>query len=318
MSKGTRIWVILAVIIILIGAALFGGIMTMLKWDFSKLSTIKYKESTHTVTESYRNISIVTDTADIQIVPSTDSNTGIYCYEQESASHSVSVIEDTLTITINRNLYGHFGINLGSEKMTVYLPAGEYDKLSIESSTSNIEIADAFTFENVDIASTTGIVNCGAAIGDRCHIEVTTGAIALSKVSVGNLALIVTTGRITADQVQCSADMDVSVTTGTVKLSNVECQNLISSGTTGDIVIDHVIVADTIDISRTTGDIRFAACDAGELYLTTTTGDISGSLLTDKAFTAETTTGTVSIPHGTTGGKCEITTTTGDIQISIK
>ena len=48
------------------------------------------------------------------------------------------------------------------------------------------------------------------------------------------------------------------------------------------------------------------------------TGDVTGTLLSDKIFFAETTTGDVSVPKLTSGGKCEISTTAGDIEISIK
>ena len=38
----------------------------------------------------------------------------------------------------------------------------------------------------------------------------------------------------------------------------------------------------------------------------------------DKVFITDTSTGNISVPKTITGGKCEITTSTGDIRISIK
>ena len=49
----------------------------------------------------------------------------------------------------------------------------------------------------------------------------------------------------------------------------------------------------------------------------TDTGKVVGSLLSEKVFIAETSTGKVSVPKTTTGGKCEITTSTGDIKIEV-
>ena len=43
MSKITKIWLIIAASFVLIGCIIFGGVMTMLKWDFTKLSTDKYE-----------------------------------------------------------------------------------------------------------------------------------------------------------------------------------------------------------------------------------------------------------------------------------
>ena len=54
-----------------------------------------------------------------------------------------------------------------------------------------------------------------------------------------------------------------------------------------------------------------------ELFVETDTGDVRGSLLTEKTFIVQTDTGSVDVPETTTGGKCEITTDTGDIEIEI-
>ena len=47
-------------------------------------------------------------------------------------------------------------------------------------------------------------------------------------------------------------------------------------------------------------------------------GDIEGTLLTDKIFMAESDIGEVDVPKTTSGGRCEINTNTGDIDIEIK
>jgi DUF4097 and DUF4098 domain-containing protein YvlB len=98
----------------------------------------------------------------------------------------------------------------------------------------------------------------------------------------------------------------------------VECRNLKSDGATGDLSLDNVIAAEVFRIERSTGDVDFEGCDAAEITVTTDTGHIRGSLLSDKVFIAETDTGRVDVPHTTTGGKCQLTTDTGNIKISIR
>ena len=68
MRKATKIWLIAATSAILLGIILFVGTMTMLKWDFTKLSTSKYVTNHHTPDSNYANILIVTKTADITLV----------------------------------------------------------------------------------------------------------------------------------------------------------------------------------------------------------------------------------------------------------
>jgi hypothetical protein len=44
---------------------------------------------------------------------------------------------------------------------------------------------------------------------------------------------------------------------------------------------------------------------------------VKGSLLTDKIFVTQSDTGKVDVPETVSGGKCKVTTDTGDIRIEI-
>ena len=54
------------------------------------------------------------------------------------------------------------------------------------------------------------------------------------------------------------------------------------------------------------------------IMVKTSTGNVKGTLLSDKIFVTDTSTGRVSVPKTTSGGKCEITTSTGDIEIELE
>ncbi len=64
--------------------------------------------------------------------------------------------------------------------------------------------------------------------------------------------------------------------------------------------------------------MEFNHCDAETIYVNTDTGSVTGTLLTDKVFIIETDTGSVDVPKSITGGRCEITTDTGNIRITIE
>ena len=100
-------------------------------------------------------------------------------------------------------------------------------------------------------------------------------------------------------------------------MTDVSCRSLESLGDTGDIILNHVIVQKIL-IERTTGDVSFENCDAAELSIRTDTGDVSGSLLSEKIFITKSNNGKIDVPETVTGGKCEITTDTGDIIIVIQ
>ena len=320
MSKITKIWLIIAASLVLVGCIIFGGVMTMLKWDFTKFSTDKYETNHYEITENFNNISIITDTADILLMPSENQKTSAVCREQKNAKHSVTVQNGKLVIEIvdARKWYEYIGINLGTPKITVYIPQGEYGALFVKSSTGNVEIPKEFKFESIDISESTGNVTNYASASENIIIKTSTGNIRVENVSAGTLDLSVSTGGITVSDVTCEEDIKIKVSTGKTNLTNIRCKNVVSTGNTGEISLNNVIAAEKFSIERSTGDVKFDRCDAAEIFVETDTGDVRGSLLADKIFVIQTDTGNVDVPKTATGGKCEITTSTGDINISIK
>lgn len=281
MSRAAKIWLIAASSLVLIGGIIFGGIMTMLKWDFTKLSTVKYETNNYKIAGGFKNISIKANTADILFVASESQDCTIICYEQEKVKHTVAVEDNTLAIEVkdSRRWYEYIGINFDTPQITVYIPQGEYGALSVKSSTGDIRV------ENMAIEA---------------------------------LKLSVTTGSITVSDITCQEDINISVSTGKAKLSDVVCKNVVSSGNTGDIFLQNVIASEKISIKKSTGNVRLEHADAAEIFVKTDTGNVTGTLLSDKVFITQTDTGKISVPKTTSGGRCEINTDTGDIKIKIQ
>ncbi len=320
MRKTAKIWLVIAASLVFVGLIMFAAVMSEYKWDFSKLSTGKYETNTYEISEEFSNLSMNTDTADIIFALSDDGKCRVECYEEEKAKHSVAVQENTLVIKMidEKSWYDYIGINFGSPKITVYLPKAEYTSLFINGSTGDIEIPKNFKFEGVDISLSTGDVNFFASASKLIIIKTSTGNICVENTSAGTLDLSASTGRITVSNVICGGDANINVSTGRTNLNNIECKNLTSSGDTGNISLNNVIAAEKFSIKRNTGDVRFDGSDAAEILVETDTGDVTGTFLSEKTFFVETDTGSVDVPESITGGRCEITTNTGDIELDIQ
>ncbi len=319
MSRTAKIWLIIAASLVLIGIIVFGGVMAMLKWDFTKLSTNKYETNNYEINENYSNISIVTNTADIVFVATDNSECSVVCYEQKKVNHSVSVKDGTLVIEVvdTRKWYEHIGINFKTPSITVYIPRGEYGALSVNGKTGDVQIAKDFSFASIDIKQSTGDVTSYASASEGIKIKTTTGNICLENLSAGSLDLSVSTGKVAVSGITSSGDVAIGVTTGKAFLTDIKCKSVISNGDTGDISLKNVIASEKFSIERNTGDVNFDRSDATEIFVKTDTGDVEGSLLTDKVFITKTDTGRINVPSSVTGGRCEITTDTGNIKISI-
>lgn len=319
MNNATKIWLIIASILVVTGIIIFSVAMSINHWNFRALSTNKYVTNTYEISDDFNDITLETDTADIIFIPSENNNCKVVCYEPDTAKHSVYVKDNLLTIKVNdqRKWYNYIGISWTSPKITIYLPKTEYNSLLLKTDTGKVEIPQDFKFENVDIEVTTGNVIFLASASDDIKIQASTGSINVENITANTMELTSTTGNIIVSSVKCSNDMKLKVSTGKTKVKNVSCNNFSSDGSTGHVSLDDLIATDKIHIERSTGNIDFEKCDASEIYAKTTTGHISGSLLSEKVFLTETSTGNISVPKTTTGGKCEIITTTGNIKLKL-
>ena len=301
MSKTTKIWLIIATALVALGAMIFVGVMAQYDWDFTKLSTVTYVTNTYEVSDEFDKISINVDTTEIEFAPTENETCSIVSFEAEQVKHSATVQNGTLIISTvdTRKWYDHICISLGSPKMTVYLPQNEYASLIIETDTGDISIPKDFAFDKIEIDGDTSDVSCFAPVANVLDIELSTGDIIIDSITADQIKLTATTGEIAVNSVTAKNNIDIETDTGTITLKNV-------------------VATGTISIKSDTGDVRFEGSDAIEISVKTDTGDVTGTLLSEKVFITETSTGRINVPKTTSGGKCEITTSTGDINISIK
>lgn len=315
MSKKTTVWLMTAATLVLLGCILFAGILSTLSWDFTKLSTVKYETNTYDFSESFGDISIDISTADIVFAASDNERCKVECYETTAEQHFVAVEEDTLVIKLmdHKAWYDYIAVNFGTPRITVYLPKTEYGSLFIHEHTGDVKIPGEFTFRDANISLRTGDVDISASASGIMKLQTSTGDICAESISAGALDLTVSTGRVTVSDAACRDDVTLSVSTGKAYLTNVSCKNMISSGNTGDLTLDNVTAAETFSIERSTGDVKLNDCDAAEIVVKTGTGNVTGSLRSEKVFLTQTDTGKVAVPATTGGGRCQVTTSTGDI-----
>ena len=279
--KTTKIWLLIATCLLILGIVVFGAVMFAYQWDFTKLGTKTYNTNTYHITEDFHNLSIHTDTADIVFAISSDDTCTVECCEEENVKHSVSVENDTLMIQVidERAWQDHIGINFGTSKITLYLPQREYLSLVIRNSTGHVEIPKDFQFRDVDIHVSTGNIDIASSV---------------------------------------SGDLKIHTSTGNIRAANITAGSLEFSASTGKLLMEHVVVSGPLYAKTDTGDIRLDACDAENIQIQTDTGDITGTLLSPKIFIAKSDTGTVHVPQSDTGGRCEVTTDTGKIELTLE
>ncbi len=283
MKKAKKTAITTAVILILVGLTLVIGTLCSVGFGFSNLSTVTYSAETYPVSEPFRSIQILGDSADIRLLPSENEQSYVICTEENSISLSVSVKDETLIIREhnNRRWYDNIDIFWGDVEtgISVFLPKAQYDALQVETTVGNVKIPTGFTFTDAHIASTTGDIAFGADVEGPLSIETQIG--------------------------QCD-------------LSNLSAQTVTAQSTAGDIALTGVTVHENLQIRSQIGQVAVNSSDAGSLAIETTSGDVTASLLSGKVFTIDSASGEVDVPPSAQGGSCHITTTIGDISVTVE
>lgn len=323
MKRSTVIWIIIAAVLVITGAAIAVGSMFALGWDFMKLNAGKTETETFNVSEKFYDISVNTPAEDIVFALSDDGGCKVVCTGKKGSRHSVEVKDGVLQIGAkdSRKWYDYISAAAFFTRDTavkIYLPESKYALLTVKGGTGDIIIPKELKFDSAGIFASTGDIKCSASVSGLLQIKLSTGDIKIKSGAAGGLDLAATTGDITVTDVDCQSDIKIAVSTGDVRISGVNCKSLTSSGSTGDMALKNVIAAAEFNLSRSTGDVFFDGCDAGKIGVKTTTGDVTGTLLTEKIFFTETSTGDIKTPKCLSGGKCAIKTSTGDIILDVR
>lgn len=320
MKSAVKTILIIASCLLIVGAVIVCCVMASFDWDFHIITNKRLVTNTYDITEDFESVLIISNTEDIYLYPSEDDNTKVVISTDKDEPFTVSVSNNSLLIQykdlsqLNKRFRLFSSINAS---IKVYLPKAEYTSLTIGESTGDVFIPDNFVFSDLNIVISTGDIVCSASATNSLQVIGSTGDITIKSLSSRDINLNISTGNIITQSVDCEGDIKLKVSTGKTLLENVTCNNLISNGSTGDVILRNVITKENININRSTGDVELINCDANELLIKTTTGDVDGLLLTDKIVFANSDTGKIKVPNCTSGGKCSVTTKTGDIKIEI-
>ena len=275
----------LVITTIVLGSLLLIGGAALVGYGYAKgYANVEKITTPYEISTEINNINIDLNVTDLEFKVSEGDEKKVICEHTEKIVHEVNVDTENKTLSIKQNdkrawYEKWFDFTVSYLKATVYLPAGNYGDLKIESSTGNIRMDEGFTFNSVDIKISTGNINAKISSVNDFKVDASTGKVELENSTAKNY--------------------DIKTSTGLVKLTNV-------------VAIEHM------KVHCSTGGIKLSSVDAKTLDLKSSTGDIEGSIKTAKKFEAEASTGSVKVPPSDpSAGLCKIKTSTGDINITI-
>lgn len=290
---------VIAVILLAAGLIIFSAAFAFAKFDFKALSSEEYITNTYYAENAFSDIEIDVDEFKVTLIPYDGDECKVVCTETEKLKINVQTENGILKITQedNRNWTDHVGVFLVEETVDVYLSEKEYGTLRINNTSGSAVISDGLVFSELHTESTSGSVKC-CADADILSIDNTSGSIKLEGVD--------------------ASDINIKATSGSISLKSVEAENSITAdASSGSITFDSVR-CEALTVSASSGSVRLNDSDAADIDIRTSSGSVKGTLLSNKVFVTDTSSGSVDVPASFEGGKCYIKTSSGSIEISIK
>ena len=319
MTKSLKIIIGIALGLVIAGVVLTLVAFAVVGFDVGRIGAGKFDTKTYPITEPVERVAITVDTADVTFLVAEDGETRVECFENEKEPHTVAVADGQLTVGVikHEKWYNRVSFFSKSPKITVYLPAGKYAALTVETDTGDVTVPETITFGTIRIETDTGDVTLAGGTPATVDVETDTGDVAYSSSAPGAVGIKTDTGDVKMISVSCG-DLSVKTDTGKVKMTDVSCAALTIKTNTGDAILKNVVGTGDAKIETDTGDVDFDRCDAANYDIKTDTGDVTGTIRTGKLYTVSSRTGNVNLPdHDTASGAFKVSTHTGDVKITI-
>ena len=341
--------------ILLIFGLIFSSLVLLLGDGFEGLEEDLISK-TYEINGEFDELDLELEEADFNLYLSTDGTNKALCLEKENISFNVEVVNNTLKIKENNKKVIEF-INISNPEISLFLTKNTFNKLNLNYDTGDIDIPDAFTFNNVIIKGHTGDINFMGKVNDNLDIELSTGNISVYKTILFNTKLVCSTGNINVNETlingnlttkvstgkteiidtningvlsmkastgktiiegcEIGGNVNVTASTGDFTITNSKSNSLTLKLTTGDAKLINYIAANDVKIETTTGKVSFQMIDGKNFDILTDTGDIEGDILTEKVFDVKSDTGSQRYPSTYSGGIFKVRTDTGEIDISL-
>jgi len=294
--------------VVLGGCALLSG-----KFDFDRFNVSEYEEAEYICAEPVTAVKVIDGDQDIEILPSTDGTCRIEYMYGEYDNYDISLEDGLLTVEMDEKF--HFGLFGFDRTIRIYLPEGEYESLTVDSSSGDILVTGcSASIIALDAASgDISAINCSAA---NFGLSASSGEICVKDCDAVYNEISATSGDIDVQGMTAAEKLTVESASGDIEIKCSSASAVEVSAASGDVEADDITAAGQLVIDTASGDVSFMRADAGSIYVNAASGDVYGSVVKPMLYEAHAASGNVDIPVPMRdAGICRIETASGDITI---
>lgn len=268
--------------------------------------SVVYQNVEESFGSGIRGISVDCSAEDVYIRPSTDDEYHVFCSGSDKTSFNIEVSDGILTVTSTTEVWDSFlALNFGDgAKITVQMPVKNtevpVESLTVDTASGDIQVAEGLLFRRCDLSTTSGDITFKGDVQGKMNMETTSGDIYVEDMSL-------------APAYECI----LNSTSGTISVKGLNVSALIAETTSGDACLENCDIG-ALTVNTVSGDVELEGVDADECYIRATSGDVSAGLAEAMDFHCSSTSGDIETPpSAANGGLCQITTTSGDIEVWI-
>lgn len=299
--------VVIGGLIFFIGCIMFSITMSVLKWDFTKLSNRPpFEEKTMVVENNNQNITVESHNIAISVVPSQDDKIRFIYSEREKELYEFDN-SDNITVKKIYNYKWYEYISVmdfhSEEPFTIQLPVKFTGKLNLTTNNAKIEIRDV-SMQNI-IATTSN------------------GRVEFNNVNImDDISVKTNNSTVDLNCIQVNGKIDLTTNNGSVILTDISAKAITAKTSNNKINAKNIDVVDDILFKTSNGKIEFEFISAdNSIILATNNSKIKGVLfgkMSDYNITSKTSNGKNNLPERLPDGQTElnVSTSNGDIDIS--
>ncbi len=301
-----KIFVILGLILLVAGVAVFVGGMTAGGWDFSILNTVRYTQKSYDAEGGVTSVHIEYSNAAISVEYSETAERVHIDYPvrlnergEETAQIEITEKDGALTVVEHvdwqdslfqwdvdwQDSLFQWDIDLdfgddSARTVRVVLPAGQNIALDLYTQNGSVSLnADGEALPSLDLHSNNGSISVSGTltVAEDASFQTDNGSVKVSGVSAaGDLTLRTSNGSMRAENISADS-LEARSSNGSLRLADIAAADSLTAKTNnGAIELLGDITAKMLTVSTSAGDIAMhdGMIDAQEIAMTTELGSI--------------------------------------------
>ncbi|MGI6105303.1 MAG: DUF4097 family beta strand repeat-containing protein [Raoultibacter sp.] len=324
MKKATKIVLIIATALVVVGGAMSFGALAAVQFNFKALSTSSDLVNQSYVSErgDYQSIKINGLGENYSIIRGAGEAVEVDYYSSDALEYTFNDEGDTLIIEEKnhpRFMFFNFDTSFYDRNVVIKVPASFTGDIEVGGANSNISV-QGIEARSLVVQTAGGDVSVeDMKLAGACSIDCTSGSVKFTSLSVHSLTVngmssdVAGKGILAEDKVECA------VASGYISLRDAQANAAVLSAASGDINVESLRSSSAI-INTMSGSITSSALAAEQIEMKAASGDIRAGVEGDQSeyrIVAKAVSGDVDVPLGNDNSPNSISleATSGDINL---